>query len=78
MANTRTITDQLKREGLPLELVRESSGYHYFIFDTLDECKSNKTYETKSIMCPRFKDLTAQHWLNLGREFANEMRNLGF
>lgn len=66
MATTTSITRQLRSEGLPVELVR-GEGYHYFAFD------DGRTYETESVMCPRFNDLTAERWLADGRDFAARM-----
>ena len=77
MANTRTVSNQLQKEGLPLELVRDNSGYHYFIFDTLDRDANNRGYETHSVMCPRFGDLTEEQWLNEGRSFIRELEEKG-
>lgn len=77
MANTRTITAALQKEGLPLELVRAPEGYHYFIWDTLDTGAANRGFETHSIMCPRFGDQTPERWLEDGRAFARELEEKG-
>lgn len=73
MANTRTISAALQKEGAPLELVRDPSGYHYFIFDTLDTGAANRAYETHSIMTPRFGDATPEQWMADGRAFLAEL-----
>lgn len=77
MANTRTISATLQKEGLPLELVRAPEGYHYFIWDTLDSGAANRAYETHSIMVPRFGDQTPERWLEDGRAFARELEQKG-
>ena len=77
MANVRTISAQLQKEGHPLELVRAPEGYHYFIWDTLDTGAPNRAYETHSIMCPRFGDLSPEQWLEDGRAFARELEEKG-
>lgn len=77
MANTRTITAALRKEGFPLELVRAPEGYHYFIFDTLDTGAPNRGYETHSVMCPRFGDQTPEQWLSDGRAFMAEIEEKG-
>lgn len=77
MANTRTISAALQKEGLPLELVRAPEGYHYFIWDTLDSGAANRAYETHSIMTPRFGDATPEQWMADGRAFAQELIEKG-
>ena len=77
MANTRTVSATLQKEGLPLELVRAPEGYHYFIWDTLDSGAANRAYETHSIMVPRFGDQTPERWLEDGRAFARELEEKG-
>lgn len=64
--STANVTRRLKAEGLPVELVR-GEGYHYFIFD------DGERYDSKSIMCPRYGDLTLAQWLEEGRTFAREV-----
>ena len=64
--STATVTRRLKAEGLTVELVR-GNGYHYFIFD------DGQRYETRSVMCPRFRDIPLETWLSDGRQFAADV-----
>ncbi len=77
MANTTTITKALRAEGLPLELVRDQAGYHYFIFDTLDTEAANRSYETHSIQCYRFSAQTPEVWMEDGRAFIKDLEAKG-
>lgn len=63
--NRRGITSTLRKEGFPVELVYDQSGYWYFVFD------DGKKFETKTIGgVYRLGQLTTQQWLDAGREFA--------
>jgi hypothetical protein len=65
--STANVTRRLKAEGLPVEMVR-GEGYHYFIFDEGD------TYESHSIMVPRFRSMPMERWLEIGRQFAADVK----
>lgn len=66
--STATVTRRLKAEGLPVELVR-GEGYHYFIHDD-----GGAAYMTHSIMVPRFRDMSVDRWVEIGRQFAADMK----
>lgn len=69
MANSKSVSAQLQREGLHVMLYR-GEGYLYFIFD------DGEAYESESVMVPRFSDLAPERWLEMGREFAGRMAAL--
>lgn len=74
MATTcKQITATLRKEGLPLELVK-ADGYFYFIYDTLDD-KNSKilAWETKSVYVSSLSQLSTDAWVKEGREFAEEV-----
>lgn len=65
--STANVTRRLKAEGLPVEMVR-GEGYHYFIFD------DGNLYMSHSIMVPRYSDMAMERWLEIGRQFAADMK----
>ena len=60
---TATVTRRLQAEGLPVELVR-GEGYHYFVFD------DGVSYDSLSVMIPRFRSWPVDRWVQEGRQFA--------
>lgn len=66
MANVKSVSRQLQKEGLPVELVR-GPGYHYFVYD------DGHAYESESVMVCYFNQLAPAKWLADGRDFAARM-----
>lgn len=70
MANCRTITANLRAEGLPLELVNASAdGYFIFVVE-----EPILIFETRSVYVCHFRDLTEAQWLEEGRDFAASVK----
>lgn len=65
--NRRGITSTLRKEGLPLELVKGDS-YWYFEFD------DGVRFETHCVWVYRFHQLSDERWLEEGREFAKRVQ----
>ena len=72
MANRKTITAALKREGFPVDLYR-GEGYFYFVWDDLDK---GGTWQDVSVPVCNFRDLTPEQWLEEGRAFAKDVKKL--
>lgn len=57
-ATLARVNRALTRSEIPLELERDPSGYHYFIFDD-----RGPNYETESVMIPYTSHITVERWL---------------
>src|SRR5687768_18481806 len=65
--NKRGITSALRKEGYPLELVKDETGYWYFIFD------DGKKFETEEVGgVYRLGQLSDERWLEIGRASCRE------
>lgn len=70
MATLRQINTIIHRTVSPrMELVR-GEGYHYFIYDDLDD---SGVYEETSIMEPYTSGMAVDDWVGLARQLVNEL-----
>lgn len=68
--STKTVTKRLAALGLPVTMYR-GDGYHYFIFyDT-----ARNIYDCESHMVYRFRSLTVEHWVDIGKAFASKVES---
>lgn len=71
MAGVNTVTEKMNQMGYNIEMVR-GDGYHYFIIDDPE----NNIYECESIMVPRFRSYSVDHWVQMGIDFYNKIHNV--
>jgi len=71
MANSRTVTKTLKALGLPVSLYK---GKNYFYFEYFDDAH----YDTQSEMIYRFADIPVERWVEIGVQFAADVKAKGY
>jgi hypothetical protein len=72
MANARTITNALWKQGYPVSFYKGTGGIYYFVFDDL------KRKETKAFHNYNFDERSIEEWISLGVQFAKEVLDGGF
>lgn len=55
-----------------LALVR-GEGYWYFVYDTFE---ATKVYETKSVYCCYLNQMSLDHWVEEGKDFVEQCKQL--
>lgn len=68
----KEINRRIQKTDPLVELVRDSAGYHYYVFDAYPI--GEKVYETESIMVPYLKQQSAAVWIHDGIEFGRKIR----